>query len=145
MLLIRCRAGHADDDGFLTPESGGLPSAHFWNDKGFRPYLPRFEREARALASVNHPNQVSRGGGSMARWRGDGKELFYVSRNGAVMAVAVGADVGAPVELFRSEAMLNDLDVSADGQRFLIATPTAGSSQALTVVLNWLKDVRGGQ
>jgi Tol biopolymer transport system component len=80
---------------------------------------------------------VSRDGGSAPRWRGDGKELFYLARNGAVMAVSTDAGVGVPTELFRPPTMLNDWDVSADGQRFLIATPTEQGAQVLTVVLNW--------
>ena len=33
--------------------------------------------------------QVSRGGGSEPRWRGDGKEMFYLSPSGMLMAVTV--------------------------------------------------------
>jgi Tol biopolymer transport system component len=80
---------------------------------------------------------VSRSGGAAPRWRRDGKELFYLARSGAAMAVGIGAQIGEPAELFRPPAMLNDWDVSADGQRFLIATPTGLGAPALTVILNW--------
>jgi len=77
--------------------------------------------------------QVSTGGGEQPRWRGDGKELFYLSSNGKMMAapVTIGAnfDVGRPVELFqtspRQPVSFNDqvvYDVRPDGQRFLILT-----------------------
>ena len=44
-------------------------------------------------------------GGGQPKWRGDGKELFYVTRGGLLMAVEVRAssdrlDVGLPVRLF---------------------------------------------
>ncbi len=80
---------------------------------------------------------VSRGGGISPRWRRDGKELFYLARSGAVMAVPIGNDVGAPTALFQRAGMLQQWDVSPDGQRFLVATPTQLKPQTLTVVLNW--------
>ena len=50
--------------------------------------------------------QVSSGGGEQPRWRGDGKELFYLSSDGKVMSepVTEGAnfDAGAPVPLFQA-------------------------------------------
>ena len=49
--------------------------------------------------------RISRGGGSEPRWRRDGKELFYLTREGKVTAVDVkeGAEfsVGAQQELFQ--------------------------------------------
>jgi hypothetical protein len=39
--------------------------------------------------------QVSTDGGREPRWRKDGQELFYLSPNGAVMAVAVTADASS--------------------------------------------------
>jgi eukaryotic-like serine/threonine-protein kinase len=80
---------------------------------------------------------VSRGGGISPRWRRDGKELFYLARSGAVMAVPIGNDIGAPSVLFQRTGMLQQWDVSPDGQRFLVATPTQLKPQTLTVVLNW--------
>jgi len=51
---------------------------------------------------------ISIAGGQQPRWRGDGKELFFVAADGKIMAVAVkpvgGArasfEAGSPVELF---------------------------------------------
>jgi Tol biopolymer transport system component len=93
--------------------------------------------------------QVSTGGGEQPRWRGDGKELFYLSSDSKVMAVPVttGAnfDAGPPVVLFQATPRLpvsvNDqfsYDVSRDGQRFLILTQVKqGETTPMTVVLNW--------
>jgi serine/threonine protein kinase len=93
--------------------------------------------------------QVSSGGGEQPRWRGDGKELFYLSLDGKIMAapVTTGAhfDAGTPVALFQSTprqpVLVYDLfvyDVSRDGQRFLVNTQVKqGESAPMSVVLNW--------
>ena len=93
--------------------------------------------------------QISTGGGEQPRWRGDGKELYYLSSDGKMMAVPVttGAkfDAGTPAVLFqatpRQPVVSADLfvyDVSRDGQRFLINTPTKqGETQPMSIVLNW--------
>jgi eukaryotic-like serine/threonine-protein kinase len=93
--------------------------------------------------------QVSTGGGEQPRWRGDGKELFYLSGESKIMAVPVTTgtkfDVGTPVELFqatpRQPVVSADLfvyDVSRDGQRFLINSPVKqAETQPMSIVLNW--------
>ena len=93
--------------------------------------------------------QVSTGGGEQPRWRGDGKEIFYLSTNGRMMAAPVTTggnfDSGTPVALFqaapRQPILVYDLfvyDVSRDGQRFLINTPVKQTEmQPLSLILNW--------
>jgi len=93
--------------------------------------------------------QVSAGGGEQPRWRGDGKELFYISSDGKIMAapVTTGAnfDASTPVALFqvtpRQPVPIYDLfvyDVSRDGQRFLINTELKqAGSVPMSIVLNW--------
>jgi eukaryotic-like serine/threonine-protein kinase len=93
--------------------------------------------------------QVSVGGGEQPRWRGDGKELFYLSSDSKIMAapVTTGAnfDSGKPMELFqitpRQPVSTNDqfvYDVSRDGQRFLVLTPVKRrEASPMSVVLNW--------
>jgi len=87
--------------------------------------------------------QVSKGGALTATpfWRADGKELYYRSPSGALMAVDVNASPtfqsGAPHRLFDVLAAA-PLGVTADGKRFLAAVPQQESGpQAITVVLNW--------
>jgi Tol biopolymer transport system component len=93
--------------------------------------------------------QVSKGGGSRARWRRDGKELFYLASDRKIMAVGIGVDAtfhaGLPEPLFESH--INDqfarFTVTADGQRFLLPVPVnEGSSEPATVVLNWTKGIK---
>ena len=93
--------------------------------------------------------QVSTGGGEQPRWRGDGRELFYLSSDGKMMATPVKAatnfDAGAPVSLFqatpRQPLSSRDqfaYDVSRDGQRFLILTQVRQAETVpMSVVLNW--------
>jgi Tol biopolymer transport system component len=93
--------------------------------------------------------QVSNGGGDQPRWRGDGKELFYLAADRKIVAVRVkeGAnfDPGAPAALFQAnprEPMATSeqvvYDVTQDGQRFLINTYVKnGEIQPMSIVLNW--------
>jgi hypothetical protein len=92
--------------------------------------------------------QLSKDGGWFPRWRRDGRELFYHTTDGRLMAVPVRSatrlDVGAAVPLFEAHlagsglASRGQYDVTGDGQRFLInvALDDAATS-SITVVLNW--------
>jgi eukaryotic-like serine/threonine-protein kinase len=92
--------------------------------------------------------QVSSGGGE-PRWRRDGKELFYLSSEGKMMAVPVRLgtrfEAGPPVVLFqthlRQPISAQDVfsyDVTGDGQRFLINTKVDEPNAAtLSIILNW--------
>jgi Tol biopolymer transport system component len=91
--------------------------------------------------------KVSTGGGAEARWRRDGRELFYIA-DGKLMAVEVrpgraAFQAGVPAVLFEVNLDPGTLGrnryvVSPDGQRFLIITPSGLAERAaLTVVLNW--------
>ena len=75
--------------------------------------------------------QVSRGGGTEPRWRGDGKEIFYIGPTGMLMAVPVsgesGFSTGTSVPLFQihGRAAISSTDVytydaAKDGKRFLV-------------------------
>ena len=86
--------------------------------------------------------QISIDGGSQPRWRKDGRELFFMSRDRKLMAVDIqtgaGVVAGVPHALFQFSAGLNGYGVTPDGQRFLIATSAGSAVDApITVVLNW--------
>jgi serine/threonine protein kinase len=87
--------------------------------------------------------RASRGArGAVPRWRGDGGELFYVTADGWLTAITVGADdpptFGEPTPLFRVDLSGEDsFDVTADGQRFLVAGTKPTSSLPITVALDW--------
>jgi serine/threonine protein kinase len=96
--------------------------------------------------------RISTSGGSMPRWRSDGKEIFYISKESRLIAVPIAAaetfHVGDPKVLF--EIQLAEIaqpptngaefvySVSPDGQRFLVnSLADAQPQQPITVILNW--------
>jgi len=93
---------------------------------------------------------VSKDGGIQPRWRRDGKELFYFSPDGTLMAVEVSTSgvfqAGIPKPLFKTPGVANyQWDVSADGKRFLMPVPSAAATAtqpSFTVVLNWQAGLR---
>ena len=80
---------------------------------------------------------------------GDGKELYYLTLDRKLMSVEVKAgatfESGTPKVLFQTRtpavgllAFRNHYAVSADGQKFLVATvPEDMSTAPLVMVLNW--------
>jgi len=87
---------------------------------------------------------VSKGGGNVALWRRNGKELFYLSLDGTTMAVDVNTSgvfqAGVPKPLFRVPTGALFSDVAPDGKRFILAQTSAASVSAaskFTIVLNW--------
>ncbi len=90
--------------------------------------------------------QISIGGGDIPRWRRDGRELFYYSGDGKLMAAPVKSgesfEAGAATPLFEFRAgavqSFSPYAVTADGQRFLINAVVEKEPNApLTVVVNW--------
>ncbi len=90
--------------------------------------------------------QISNGGGSEPSWRGDGKEIYFLSGS-TLKAVAVKAagssfEAGVPKELFNVQIesinRRNHYVATADGQRFLFVTAPKGTDTApFIVVQNW--------
>ncbi len=88
--------------------------------------------------------QISPAGGNRPRWRKDGKEIFYVSPDGQLMAAEVTArngtlEVGQVQKLFDGIITSRGTvyDVSADGQKFLVVDDGATATRPLTLVQNW--------
>jgi len=95
--------------------------------------------------------RVSAGVGGLPRWRADGRELFYVTYTGRMMAVAVhapgdGLAFDTPQMLFQTRPLpktWNFYDVSPDGQRFLMNLPLEVThSPAITVLTNWIEKLK---
>ena len=93
--------------------------------------------------------QISTRGGTYARWRADGKELYYLGPDGKMMAVPVAASgtsfvAGTPVALFPTRILEfggaaespRQFDVASDG-RFLINTVLDDKGAPITLILNW--------
>ena len=93
------------------------------NEISIRPFDP-----ATGLAGGKY-TVVSKGGGRTPLWRGDGKEIFYISTDGTATAVEVdtgaGPKAGTPKALFKVPVGLLFWDVAPDGNRFLIPAPAS--------------------
>ncbi len=96
--------------------------------------------------AANRKLLISDNGGVQPRWRRDGKELYYLTTDGKMMAVDIrsGEDIEAsvPRKLFDTgfavDPTNNQYDVTADGNRFLILTSLSEpNANPVTVVTNW--------
>jgi eukaryotic-like serine/threonine-protein kinase len=90
---------------------------------------------------------ISRGGGVSPHWRYDGKEMFYVGPDGAMMSVDIdiknGFQPGVPKQLFKLPGEIRFWDVTRDGQKFLIPVPvTAANSAPYNVIVNWTSTLK---
>ncbi|MCI0490552.1 MAG: serine/threonine-protein kinase [Blastocatellia bacterium] len=88
---------------------------------------------------------ISRGGGIIPVWSGDGRELFYHWQN-QVYAVSVetkkGFTAGTPRVLFAGRYLTN-YDVSPDGRRFVMVKNEQGIlPRQFHVVLNWTEELK---
>jgi eukaryotic-like serine/threonine-protein kinase len=86
--------------------------------------------------------RVSTHGGYLARWNGDGSELYYVSTDNRIMAVKPGAnrrwDEVSVAELFQTAMDVGGIDALPDGQSFVISQWKAGAADAhLHVISGW--------
>ncbi len=104
----------------------------------------RDSEEARPAMESAPRWQVSNEGGSRPRWRGDGKELYYIRTDNVLVAVALEFEgeslrVGASTPLFAAAIRLGDYayDVTPDGQSFLLNTQGAGTKTPLVLVTGW--------
>jgi Tol biopolymer transport system component len=152
----------------VQPASGGLPLSFLGHARGaghaqFNPGVPRwivydFDDSGRREIYVQafEPGkpassarwQISNAGGMMPRWRGDGKEIFYLSLDGKMMAAKVSGE-GLSLQSSTPDLLFNatpptlrspafEYDVAPDGQRFLmIESAEKAESLPLTLVTNW--------
>ena len=118
------------------------------NEIYVRPFLPE---PSKTGSGTGGKWLISDGGGFDPRWRRDGKELYYHTADGKIMAVEVSTDpvfkAGIPKALFQAplitfsstaSASYTQWDVTADGKRFLFQSTAGQFAQApFTVVLNW--------
>jgi hypothetical protein len=128
-------------DGQFSPD--GRWVAYGSDDSG------RSEIYVQPFPGPGDKTQVSTAGGAQVRWRGDGKELFYVALDAQLMAVPVqlpssGSTIvaGRPVPLFATHIggalvpIRTQYAVTRDGQRFLMRT-VSEDTPPISVILNW--------
>jgi Tol biopolymer transport system component len=128
----------------------------------FSSYHGRFSPDGQRLAYVSEESgrpevylaeleggrparRISRAGGVLPRFRGDGRELFYFQPDGMMMAVRPAEEAAAATSLFHLEgvtALEFDYDVTRDGQRFLVRLGSEAEGAAgLRVVLEWSRSL----
>jgi len=117
----------------------------------------RYEIYVLSFPGGDGKRQVSVNGGQQARWRNDGRELYYVEGD-TLMAVSVSTEsaitLGQPQPLFEAPGFAitgggtgGGYDVSADGERFLTIAPVEAEGEetappAIRIVLNWYEEFR---
>ena len=98
--------------------------------------------------------QVSTNGGEQPRWRGDGKEVYFLSADAKLMAAAINTknefESGTPTVLFQTDPRervatteVIIYDAKRDGLRFLSNTNyNNGSAHPMSVILNWKPEMK---
>ena len=111
----------------------------------------RFEIYLQSFPDPTQKLQVTTMGGTQPVWQGDGRELFFLSLKGMLMAVPIQVNnttnavlFGQAQELFFTQPgagtqrnFSRQYAVSPDGRRFLMDLPTEEAASPLTVILNW--------
>jgi dipeptidyl aminopeptidase/acylaminoacyl peptidase len=162
LVFIQPNPG-ANYDIMIAPLDGTSPPVAIVSGKG-RDVSPRVSPDGQWLAYVSTGagasevyvqslrdghgrRQVSRDGGGEPLWRGDGKELYYITgpagdRMMAVSMVPTGdvLEPSAPRLLFVARAGVSGYDVTKDGQRFLVVSPDLVAERGtLSAVANWTR------
>jgi eukaryotic-like serine/threonine-protein kinase len=111
-----------------------------------------YEVYVQSLAAGGRRWRISTEGGSEPAWRADGRELYFVSRDRLIQAVAVtpdseGLSFGTPQTLFETPVvswLRNGVSAAPDGQRFLVAV-AVNEPRPTQIVLNWRPHADGPQ
>ena len=87
---------------------------------------------------------VSKTGGTAPRWSTDGKEIFFITREGAIASALVSTHpvikINVPTVLFRAPGITTDWGIvgSGNGVHFLVLAPeVATSSTSFSLMLDW--------
>jgi serine/threonine protein kinase len=134
----------AFDEGEPTVSPDGKWMAYQSNESGRR------EVYITAFPGGGAKWQVSSNGGIAAKWRRDGKELFFLDPTDNLVAVDVTSGeavrLGAPHALFQAVGIQRDFgpyDVTGDGKKFLINSGNLKEgTEPVTLVLNWPAELK---
>jgi hypothetical protein len=105
----------------------------------------RWEVFVASFPSFHSIKQVSVAGGAQPRWRGNGRELFFLDLEGRMLSATVARGspprIGIPTKLFDTglipDPTINQYAVTEDGLKFLVLEPRKGFLETYSVVLNW--------
>jgi len=95
--------------------------------------------------SFQYIQQVSVSGGAQPRWRGDGRELFFIDYQGRMMSATVERGsppkIGISRKLFHTgllpDPTVNQYAVTKDGSKFLVLEPRKGFLESYSAIVNW--------
>ena len=96
-----------------------------------------------SITSPGGKTQISASRGAIARWRGDGKEIFYLGLGDRqIMAAEVDGrgnnfEAGKEQALFKIPVGSGLYDVTPDGKRFVVTIQKVNPNRPLTLVVNW--------
>jgi hypothetical protein len=98
-----------------------------------------------SFPSFQYIKQVSLAGGTQPRWRGDGRELFFIDYEGKMMSATVERGsppkIGVPRKLFDTglvpDPTVNQYAVTQDGLKFLVLEPQKSFLESYSAILNW--------
>ena len=136
---------YEEQDAVFSPDGRWI--AYASNESGdFHVYV----RSWPGLADVT---RISVRDGRQPQWRADGRELYFATREGAIVAVPIAPGsgplrAGSPERLFTTrlnllQGMRNSYAPSPDGRRFLVLSPVVDRrSSPVTTVLNWTELMR---
>jgi hypothetical protein len=110
----------------------------------------RFEIEVRSFPEPGQAYPVSLEGGGHPRWRADGRELYFLSPSGRMMAASFTPGkqplIGTPAPLFEVKLIAHadrgsfgayEYDVSADGSRFLVNRLVSAAETSMAIIVDW--------
>jgi len=163
VLAFNERAAGGSFEAWTVPLEGGSKPARF-PSAAVPAQGVRFSPDGRTVAFLSNESgrreayvtpfgsplekvRVSTDGADLLRFGRDGKELFYLSPDGRLVAVpfrtAPSVEPGEPRTLFRLAAGTGwrDFDVSPDGRFLAVVREVSGNAQPSTVVVNWTSEL----
>ena len=160
-ILLNAQTSDRGWDIFILPVSGSEPAPFVHSP--FDEVAPRFSPDGKWVAYLSNESgrgevyvvpfpgpggrwQLSNGasitgGGSALAWSRDGKQIYYRSTDGPLMAADVESNgnelhAGAPRQIFAATTV-GSIDTAADGRILVRVSAEHGEASPITMVLNW--------